>query len=542
MPQSNTLIQELREEVGSVDLGSLGNLFSNEDLNDVVGSFREQLCPPTTEVSDSVLDWGKRFLPHYYDRAPSRMHRSVSETISCMHSARGTRRVIIAPRGSAKSTFVSLTYVLKCICEHVETYIFLTSDTADQSYTFLEAIKNELETNSALADAYPGACGIGSIWRTNRIVARNGVAVDALGTGNKIRGRRRKQHRPSLIVADDLENDDHIFSPRQRERARSWFNRALMKCGNKDTNVLVLGTVLHRECLPLTLARTPGWAHDLFQAIEQWPKHMELWAQWETIYTDIQNPRYQDEAREFYERNKQQMDEGAVLLWPEQESLYELMQMRVREGRNAFESEKQGNPVNPEACEFPSEWLDDDRIWFEQWPDAKTLTLKVMALDPSKGRDARRGDYSAIVKLARARDGILYVEADLERRDVAKIVDDGIDVYRRFPGCQGFAIETNQFQELLAGDFLRESQLQGIMLPIYEIVNVVRKEVRIRRLGPYLSRRLFRFKTRSPGTLMLVNQMRDLFTGDHDDGPDALEMALRLAIELDNDVALAGAA
>jgi hypothetical protein len=53
--------------------------------------------------------------------------------------------------------------------------------------------------------------------------------------------------------------------------------------------------------------------------------------------------------------------------------------------------------------------------------------------------------------------------------------------------------------------------------------------VRIRRLGPHLSARRMKFKDKSPGTKLLVDQLREFPIGDHDDGPDALEMAMRLA-------------
>jgi hypothetical protein len=88
------------------------------------------------------------------------------------------------------------------------------------------------------------------------------------------------------------------------------------------------------------------------------------------------------------------MDAGAVLLWPEAEDLYTLMCMRVESGRTAFEREKQGSPINPESCEFPESYF-RPHIWFDAWPTE--LQLKTIALDPSKGSDARRGDYSALV-------------------------------------------------------------------------------------------------------------------------------------------------
>lgn len=53
-------------------------------------------------------------------------------------------------------------------------------------------------------------------------------------------------------------------------------------------------------------------------------------------------------------------------------------------------------------------------------------------------------------------------------------------------------------------------------------------------VGPYLAQRKLRFKSRSPGTALLIQQMRDFPVGDHDDDPDALEMALRLMIDLWN--------
>ena len=83
------------------------------------------------------------------------------------------------------------------------------------------------------------------------------------------------------------------------------------------------------------------------------------------------------------------------------------------------------------------------------------------------------------------------------------------------------------------GDFRQAGQEQRVFLPIVEFDNCGNKEVRIRRLGTYLQRKL-RFKTRSPGTALRVQQLQDFPLGDHDDGPDALEQALRLPIDLGN--------
>lgn len=57
----------------------------------------------------------------------------------------------------------------------------------------------------------------------------------------------------------------------------------------------------------------------------------------------------------------------------------------------------------------------------------------------------------------------------------------------------------------------------------------------VMRLGPPLAKRRMRFKTNSRGTRLLVAQMKQFPLAEHDDGPDALEMARRIGIELFNE-------
>lgn len=279
----------------------------------------------------------------------------------------------------------------------------------------------------------------------------------------------------------------------------------------------------------MELDAKPGWLSRIFRAVVEWPEHMSLWHEWESLYTDVQNPHYKRAAWHFYQKHADAMNAGAVLLWPEEEDLYTLMCMRAESGHSAFEREKQNSPIDPELCEWPESYFDDS-IWFDTWP--KNLTVKTLALDPSKGADSARGDYSALIKLGVDRQGILYVEADLARRPTPQIVADGVEAYRTF-SPDVFGIEANQFQDLLAGDFAREFRNQGILAAHpHPLLNRTNKLVRIRRLGPYLSGRRIRFKNDSPSTRLLIEQLRQFPLADHDDGPDALEMAIRLAAEL----------
>jgi predicted phage terminase large subunit-like protein len=484
---------------------------------------------PQCDRPRDTLPWGRKYLPEHFAKPASAMHVWLGQQLDALQYERGTKVNLIGPRGGAKSTIGTLCYVLRAAVERTEPYIWIVSDTKHQAQTHLENVKAELVDNRLLAADYPEAVGRGRRWQSTSIELPNKVVIESFGTGQRIRGRRRHAYRPTLIVCDDLQNDGHIASAVQRDASRRWFHGTLLKAGKKETNILNLATALHRDALAMELHTAAGWTSARFPAIRSWPTRTDLWQQWEAIYCDAENPNASVEARNYYDRHRAEMDAGTEVLWPEEEDLYTLMRMRVESGHAAFDREKQGSPIDPELCEWPEEYF-EDHIWFQRWP--AELAVKTIALDPSKGGDARRGDYSALVMLGVDRSGLIYVEADLARRPTPQIVADGAAWCERFRPS-AFGVEANQFQELLAGELAAEFRRQGIghVVPA-AIHNHVNKQVRIRRLGPYLSRRRLRFLAGSASTRLLVDQLRDFPAGAHDDGPDALEMALRLAEEL----------
>src|SRR5262249_17383624 len=120
----------------------------------------------------------------------------------------------------------------------------------------------------------------------------------------------------------------------------------------------------------------------------------------------------------------------ATVLWPERESLYDLMVLRTTIGSAAFESEKQNNPIDPDLCEWPEEYFTHPTFWFEKWPEH--LSVKTLALDPSKGKDARHGDYRAFVRLGRDQNKVVYCEADLRRCNSEVIVAESVEYVKEF--------------------------------------------------------------------------------------------------------------
>ena len=494
------------------------------------------MLPPATETL-SYIDWGRHYLRHYFQDPPSRMHDWMNKQLSDANlNRRSYWACILGPRGGAKSTYL-LALILKRALSGRESYIIIVSDTVTQAVEHLRSIKEELESNGEIAHDYPDAAGVGPIWQEKMIRLRNGCVIRAAGTLSRIRGMRRRQFRPSLIVLDDPENDMHITSTLMRQRTRFWFERTLIPMGDAKTNVLAAGTSLHRESLVMHLNRSPGWTVNRvegrpapFRSIVEWPKRMDLWEAWEQIYLDVDTDDAEERADAFYRKNARAMNDGAVVLWPEREPLIALMKMRAEIGHTAFEAEKQNNPINPETCEWPEEYFNHPDFWFREWPKVARHVCRVVALDPSKGADAKHGDYSSFAKLVICDRGHYWVDVNMARRSTDTIVTDGARIVKRFKP-QRFGCESNAFQFLLKSDFEETFAAEGIDVPTELIENKVRKLVRIRRLGQLLARKRIHFRAGSQGSILCVQQMRDFPNGDHDDGPDSVEMATRLAAD-----------
>ncbi|WP_010047377.1 hypothetical protein [Gemmata obscuriglobus] len=469
--------------------------------------------------------WNARFLPHYFGRfPPADFHALFDRELHNLHLTRGVKRSDIAPRGGAKSTWKTLAYPLRCAAEGWEPYTLILSDSSDQADLHLRHIRKELEENEVLAAAYPEATGPGPEWKQSRIRLRNGSLVEALGSGKKVRGRRNRSERPSLIIFDDIQSNEDVTSPVMRRRAWEWATREVIPAGNERTNFLAVGSALHREAVAVRLGQLPGWSGRVHRAVHAWPERADLWADFERIASNMADDGREATARAFYAEHRAEMDRGGVVYWPDRFPLVDLMLVRAAVGGSAFESEYQGVPGTLEGAEWPPECFDRPDLWFTDWPS--DLVVRLQSLDPSKGV-SDKADYQAHVKLGLSRFGLLYVDAELRREP--GWVERAIDIAAEWRPVELVA-EANNTMGLLrpaAERVLRERREQGRVLSfVYtEKINSAPKAIRIRALNDYLRRGQIRVRG-TPGGRVLVEQLRDWPNGDHDDGPDALATAV----------------
>jgi predicted phage terminase large subunit-like protein len=522
-------------------------LIPNEKLNDFatanalwnkIGTLRRQVCRPSLRL------FAQTYLAAHFNLPPSQMHKELFGLLEQATNKRNLHIAVAAPRGHAKSTVVSLAYVLWCICYGLEQHIVLISNTGDQAVDLLSTIKNELESNPLLILDFPEVAEPPDVkpgperWRKNDIVTRNGIKVIAIGAGQKIRGRKYKQHRPTLIILDDVENETEVVSVEQRETKAQWFKKAVLKAGTTaQTNVIVVGTLLHYDSLLAKLldGRTmPGWITRKYQAVLSWAQNENLWQQWQDIY--LYQAQYNgqgglDAALAFYKANTEKMLEGTQVLWPQREDYYQLMELRLREGQASFDSEKQNEPIDPETCFFNA---NNFKYWDDEYSSTDELLAKLGgdakiygACDPSLGQEGKNRDFTAIVTLLKHKPtGHLYVlDADISKKKPNGTIEAIIE-YHNIRKFKKFGIEANQFQNFLASELKHISDIKGANVPIKEIKHTSDKMGRIQSLEPLVTTGTLRFSRRHR---MLLDQLRQFPKAAHDDGPDALEMAVAMA-------------
>ena len=313
-------------------------------------------------------------------------------------------------------------------------------------------------------------------WKSGTIKTTNGVKVDAVGSGKKLRGRKNRSWRPDLIVLDDIENDENVNTPEQRKKLLNWFNKAVMKAGDTYTDIMYVGTILHYDSLLSNTLKNPEFKSRKYRAVISYADNTQLWEQWEELFINLFDELHEEHADEFFEEHKAEMLKGTEVLWEEKLSYYKLMKMKVSEGDASFNSELQNDPIDPDNATFNEEWFDfydDEPIDFSD-----PRFYFVGANDPSLGKN-KKSDTSAIIGLATdMKTGYMYVvDASIEKRHPDVIID---------------------------------------------------KTMRIESLQPMVKNHYLRFSRKHKA---LLQQMKEFPMGKNDDGPDALKMAVDTAVK-----------
>jgi len=461
------------------------------------------------------------YFPHYI-RHPSRsmLHEHLFERLPAIVAAeKSCCDAIAAPRGESKSTLVSQLFVLWCIVTGKKKYPIIIMDALDQALPMLEAIKAELAFNPRLSMDYPHACGAGRVWQVGTIITQNDAKVQAFGSGKKLRGLRHGPHRPDLCVLDDIENDENVRSPEQRDKLQSWLTKAVLPLGGagEKYDVVYIGTILHYDSVLSRTLNNPMWHTARFKAVLRWPNDMTLWDRWEEL---LRNDG-EDVADAYYAARQAEMTDGAIVSWVAR-PLLSLMKIRARDGHAAFDSEYQNAPVAGDNAPFAG--VIEGNFWTALPPGL----IYFGACDPSLGKHGASRDPSALLVGGFDRKtGVLYVvAAEIKKRLPDRIIEDVISLHAKWR-CALWAVETVQFQEFLRTELIKRSAARGIPVPARAVQPSTDKVLRIETLQPHMANGLIKLH---PAQVTLIDQLRHFPKADHDDGPDALHMLWMAAV------------
>jgi hypothetical protein len=351
------------------------------DLPEVENIERKELCR-----NDFKL-FCETYFPEVYQlkwsddhlRAIAKIQKSVLE---------GGLFALAMSRGSGKSSLTETAAIWAMLYGHRE-FVVLIGASESAALEMLDSIKTEFEVNEHIAADFPEVSypiskleGIANrcagqlykgertriTWTANEIVlptikdaASSGVIVRVAGITGRIRGMKYKKPdgrtiRPEFVVIDDpqtSESADSVEQTRKRVRVLAGDILGLAGPGKKIAGIMPCTVIRPGDMAEQILDKSkhPEWNGERCKMIYQFPKNEELWEQYADLRADeLRENGTFEKATEFYRQHQAEMDEGAVVSWPDRHNYDEIsavqhaMNLKLTD-ESAFWAEYQNEPL-----------------------------------------------------------------------------------------------------------------------------------------------------------------------------------------------------
>lgn len=346
---------------------------------------------------------------------------------------------IAAPRRHAKSTAITLAYVLACVLFRNRQYVLVLSDTITQATQFLGDVKKELADNDKLRNLFKISSFVKDTEDDVIVETLDGhqFRISAKGSEQKMRGLKWNNKRPDLIVGDDLENDEIVLNKDRREKFKRWFYGALVPCLSSNGIIRIVGTILHEDSM----------LNNLMPSV--WNK--------DTVVTPLKifsrNPRTSWKSVKY----RAHTDDFTQILWPQKYTIDWFMAERRdyldRGISDVYSQEYLNEPIDDSVAYFKKADFNSLEL-----ADKKKTLHYYIAADLAISKD-ETADYSVFVVAGMDENRILHIKNVIrERLDGREIVDMIIslsDVYKP----EAFGIEDMQVTKSI-GPFLREEMIR----------------------------------------------------------------------------------
>lgn len=377
--------------------------------------------------------------PNHFTLEPAKFHKEMLELAA---NKSNKKLCFAAPRGSAKSTILSLAYVIYCIVYCEAEFIVIVSDSQEQSKLFLHAIKMEFVDNDILRDLYGDLVGK-SKWGEEEIETKTQIRIMARGAEQQIRGLKYRNNRINLLLIDDLENEELVASPERRSKLWRWFLASATPALSRDGRVIMVGTIIHYDSVLAKVLRDKTFTRRIWRAKND--DGTMLWA-------DNMNEAQWEAKKEEYRAN------GEIDL---------------------FFSEYQNDPVAVEGAVFSK----DDFRYFEPSEELASHCTRFLLVDPAISED-RKADFSVCMAVYVDCLGNAYVWDYIAERVNPLVLLENIFALATKHNVDTVGIEGVAFQKFLQNIFEEEMFKRNQVFVVKELKADKDKLRRIKSLQP----------------------------------------------------------
>jgi len=199
-------------------------------------------------TKDSFLYFFHFYYAHYIKYETADFQK---EIINNLEKSATENLYIVAFRGSGKSTMVTTAYPIWAILgKQQKKFCIICCQTKAQAKQHMMNIRTELESNDVLKRDLGPFKEESDEWGSNSLVfKKHGARITVVSTDQSIRGLRHNEHRPDLIICDDVEDVQSTKTREGRDKTYQWLRGEVVPAGDKNTRLIIVGNLLHEDSL-----------------------------------------------------------------------------------------------------------------------------------------------------------------------------------------------------------------------------------------------------------------------------------------------------
>lgn len=202
----------------------------------------------TSITKDSFLYFFHFYYAHYVKYETADFQK---EIIHNLEKSAVENLYVVAFRGSGKSTMVTTAYPIWAILgKQQKKFCIIFCQTKAQAKQHMMNIRAELEDNDVLKRDLGPFQEESDEWGSNSLVfKKHGARITVASSDQSIRGLRHNEHRPDLIICDDVEDVQSTKTREGRDKTYNWLRGEVVPAGDKNTRLIIVGNLLHEDSL-----------------------------------------------------------------------------------------------------------------------------------------------------------------------------------------------------------------------------------------------------------------------------------------------------